>query len=182
MATKYESLSGRHRQFIDRQSMFFVATAARIGRVNVSPKGLDSLRVLGPNRVVWLNLTGSGNETAAHLLRDDRMTFMFCSFERTPLILRLYGRGTEVQPCRPGWTELAPLFPPKVGSRQIFDLEIDLVQDSCGFGVPLMKHIEERPLLVDWAMRKGREGVRDYHREKNQVSIDGFRTGLDVQP
>ena len=180
MAIQFESLTERHREFIDRQSMFFVATAARDGRVNVSPKGLDTLRVVGPNRVVWLNLTGSGNETAAHLLDQNRMTIMFCAFEGKPLILRLYGRATVSLPGQPGWKELAPLFPPLVGSRQIFDLDIDLVQTSCGFGVPLMEHVEDRALLLDWAMKKGPEGLRDYHRERNMVSIDGFPTGLDV--
>ena len=132
MATRLESLTDKHREFIDRQSMFFVATAAREGRVNVSPKGLDTLRVLGANRVVWLDLTGSGNETAAHLLRQNRMTIMFCAFEHEPLILRLYGRATEVQPSQPGWSELAPLFPALVGSRQIFDLDIDLGHEIDG--------------------------------------------------
>jgi hypothetical protein len=180
VATQFESLTTRHHEFIERQSMFFVATAARSGRVNVSPKGLDSLRVLGPNRVVWLNLTGSGNETAAHLLDQNRMTIMFCAFQREPVILRLYGRATEFQPSQPGWSELASLFPPLVGSRQIFDLDIDLVQTSCGFGVPLMEHIEDRALLLDWATKKGPEGLRVYQREKNLLSIDGFPTGLDV--
>lgn len=180
MATRLESLTDKHREFIERQSMFFVATAAREGRVNVSPKGLDTLRVLGANRVAWLDLTGSGNETAAHLLRQNRMTIMFCAFEHEPLILRLYGKATAVLPVQPGWNELAALFPPLVGSRQIFDLDIDLVQTSCGFGVPLMEHIEDRALMLDWATKKGPEGLRDYRRKTNMVSIDGFPTGRDV--
>jgi predicted pyridoxine 5'-phosphate oxidase superfamily flavin-nucleotide-binding protein len=117
MAQQYDQISDRLATFIAAQHIYFVATAARDGRVNVSPKGLDSLRVLGPNRVVWLNGTGSGNETAAHLLKVNRMTLMFCSFERQPMILRLYGTATQVQPGEPAWEELSGIFPPMPGAR-----------------------------------------------------------------
>lgn len=178
MAQKYDEISDRLAKFIAEQHVFFVATAARDGRVNVSPKGLDSLRVLGPNRVVWLNGTGSGNETAAHLLDVNRMTLMFCSFERQPLILRLYGSAREIQPDQPEWDECTGLFPPMPGARQAFDMRVDLVQTSCGYGVPFMEYVEERPLMAQWAQKQGPDGLEAYQREKNQASIDGFPTGL----
>jgi hypothetical protein len=177
---QYDEISDRLAEFIAAQHVFFVATAARGGRVNVSPKGLESLRVAGPNRVLWLNGTGSGNETSAHLLDVNRMTVMFCSFERKPLILRLYGTATEIQPGQPEWDELIGLFPPMPGARQIFDLSVELVQTSCGYGVPFMEYTEDRPLMAQWANKKGPDGIEAYHREKNQTSIDGFPTGLRV--
>ncbi|MGC4111848.1 MAG: pyridoxamine 5'-phosphate oxidase family protein [Nocardioides sp.] len=180
MASLYDSISDRHRAFIERQPMFFVATAARGGRVNVSPKGLDSLRVLGPRRVVWLNGTGSGNETAAHLLDANRMTIMFCSFVREPLILRLYGTAREVQPTDTDWPELFGLFPPMRGARQLYDVDVDLVQTSCGYGVPLMEETGQRDLMDRWAEKKGEDGLAAYHAEKNLESIDGLPTGLRV--
>ena len=180
MAQQYDEISARLAEFIANQHIFFVGTAARDGRVNVSPKGLDSLRVLGPNRVVWLNGTGSGNETAAHLRDVNRMTLMFCSFERQPMILRLYGTATEVQPDEAEWDSLVGLFPPMLGSRQIYDVSVDLVQTSCGYGVPFMEFAGERPLMEQWAEKKGPEGLEAYQREKNVSSIDGFPTGLRV--
>lgn len=178
MAQQYDEITDRLAAFIAEQHIFFVGTAARDGRVNVSPKGLDSLRVLGPNRVVWLNGTGSGNETAAHLRDVNRITLMFCSFERQPLILRLYGTATEVQPDEPAWDELSGLFPPMLGARQVYDVDVDLVQTSCGYGVPFMDFAGERPLMASWAEKKGPDGLIAYQREKNLASIDGFPTGL----
>jgi hypothetical protein len=178
VAQQYDGIIDRLAEFIAAQHVFFVGTAARDGRVNVSPKGLDSLRVLGPNRVVWLNGTGSGNESAAHLLDVNRMTLMFCSFERQPLVLRLYGTATEIQPDQPEWDDLVGLFPPMLGARQIFDVAVDLVQTSCGYGVPLMEYADERPLMRQWAEKKGPDGLAAYHREKNATSIDGLPTGL----
>lgn len=178
MAKQFPAVDDRLRAFIEEQHVYFVATAARDGRVNVSPKGLDSLRVLGPNRVVWLNGTGSGNETAAHLLDTPRMTLMFCSFERKPLILRLYGTARAIHDGDPDWDELLPLFPPMKGSRNIFDLDVDLVQTSCGFGVPFMDFVADRDTMDEWAERKGESSVREYQQEKNRYSIDGFPTGL----
>jgi hypothetical protein len=180
VAQQYGEISDRLAEFIGAQHMFFVATAARGGRVNVSPKGLDSLRLLGPNRLVWLNGTGSGNETAAHLLDVNRMTLMFCSFERKPLILRLYGAATEIQPDQPAWAEMAGYFPPMLGARQVFDMRVDLVQTSCGYGVPFMDFAGDRPLMAQWAEKKGPDGLENYHRDVNQVSIDGYPTGLRV--
>jgi hypothetical protein len=178
VAKQFSEISDRLRRFIEDQQMFFVGTAARDGRVNVSPKGLDSLKILSPTRVVWLNGTGSGNETAAHLLDVPRMTIMFCSFVREPMILRLYGTARAVHPGDAEWNELAALFPPLLGARNIFDLDIDLVQTSCGYGVPLFAYEGERTSMDNWAQSKGEEGLVAYRREENQVSIDGLPTGL----
>lgn len=178
MAKQFGQITERLQEFIERQHMFFVATAARGGRVNVSPKGLDSLRVLSPNRVVWLNGTGSGNETAAHLLDLPRMTLMFCAFEGKPLILRLYGVATGFQTGDDGWNDNIDRFPPMLGARNIFSLDIDLVQTSCGFGVPLFEHEGQRTLMDSWAANKGPDGLREYQQHTNMVSIDGFPTGL----
>ena len=180
MAQHYSEITDRLAEFIAAQHVFFVATAAPEGRVNLSPKGLDALRVLGPNRVVWLNGTGSGNETAAHLLHLNRMTVMFCSFERQPLILRLYGTAAEIQPDQPEWDECSGLFPPMAGARQVFDMRVDQVQTSCGYGVPLMEYAGDRQLMAQWAEKKGPDGLEAYRRDKNLASIDGFPTGLRV--
>ncbi|MEM7226932.1 MAG: pyridoxamine 5'-phosphate oxidase family protein [Pseudomonadota bacterium] len=179
MAT-FQKLHPPLRAFIERQRLFFVATAAPDGRVNLSPKGLTTLRVLGPRRIVWLNLSGSGNETAAHLRESARMTLMFCAFEGQAMILRVYGQASVLHPRDPGWDALADLFPPLAGSRQIFDVAIDLVQNSCGTGVPLMPYQGERAEaeLLPFYEEMGEAGVRDYWQRKNQVSIDGKPTGI----
>ncbi|MFI5060092.1 MAG: pyridoxamine 5'-phosphate oxidase family protein [Actinomycetales bacterium] len=178
MATQYEQITDRLADFIREQQLFFVATAARDGRVNVSPKGLDSLRVLGPNRVVWLNGTGSGNETAAHLLDSPRMTLMFCSLARKPLILRLYGTARAIHEGEAGWSELIELFPPMRGARNLFDVHVDLAQTSCGYGVPLFDYQGQRTLMDSWAENKGEAGLNAYREQKNRFSIDGYPTGL----
>ncbi len=175
---QYSEITDRLRSFIEAQQLFFVATAAREGRVNVSPKGLDSLRVVSPTRVVWLNGTGSGNETAAHLRDVPRMTLMFCSFVREPLILRLYGTARAVHSHDPGWAELTGLFPPMRGSRNVFVLDVELVQTSCGYGVPEFEFVGQRELMDNWAAKKGPDGLAAYQQEHNLVSIDGFPTGL----
>lgn len=177
MAKRYPALDERLTAFIGEQKIYFVATATSEGRINLSPKGLDTLRILGPNRIVWLNLTGSGNETAAHLLADGRMTLMFCSFAGAPMILRLYGRARAVHDRDPEWPELATLLPPLPGARQIVDMEVDLVQTSCGYGVPLFDHAGDRETLVKWAVTKGDEEIRRYQLEKNATSLDGLPTG-----
>ena len=182
MATFYDSIEPQLADFIARQHMFFVATAASTGRVNVSPKGLDSFRVLGPNRVAWLNGTGSGNETAAHLGQLPRMTLMFCSFEGKPWILRLYGTARAVQPPDVEWDGLVALFPPLDGARQVFVMDVDECQTSCGFGVPLYAYHTQRDLMPKWSANKGTEGVAAYQRSKNAVSIDGFDAGLRQAP
>lgn len=178
MGQRFDQLAERHIKFIAEQKIFFVGTATIDSRVSVSPKGMDSLRVLGRNRVAWLNVTGSGNETAAHVQLDPRMTIMFCAFAGAPLVLRLYGSAKVVHPRDAEWRELYPLFTPLPGARQIFDLSIDLVQTSCGFGVPYFTYVKERDLLTDWAAKKGDKGMQLYWEEKNQLSIDGIPTHI----
>ncbi|MEO1065927.1 MAG: pyridoxamine 5'-phosphate oxidase family protein [Pseudomonadota bacterium] len=179
MATSTK-LNGTLRAFIERQPMFFVATAGREGRVNVSPKGMDTLNVIDDTRIVWLNLSGSGNETAAHVLETARMTLMFCAFEGDAMILRAYGRATVLHPRDDGWDAAIAAFPTMAGSRQIFDLAIDLVQTSCGTGVPLMAFQKSRgeEELVPYFDDLGEEGVRSFWKKKNTISIDGKPTGL----
>ncbi|MEL6262914.1 MAG: pyridoxamine 5'-phosphate oxidase family protein [Cyanobacteria bacterium J06626_6] len=178
MAQQYQQISEQHQAFIERQKVFFVGTAAAQGRVNVSPKGMDAFRVLGPNRVVWLSVTGSGNETAAHVAQSDRMTIMFCAFESQPLILRLYGIARAIYPRDADWHGLVDGFPALPGTRQLFELAVDLVQTSCGMGVPLYDYQGDRNSLNKWAEKKGPTGIEAYQRQKNQVSIDGLPTYL----
>lgn len=178
MSQQFQQLSEKHIEFIRRQAMYFVGTAASEGSVNVSPKGLDSLRVIDVSTVVWLNLTGSGNESAAHVLENPRMTLMFCSFDQQPQILRLYGQATTIHERDALWQEFYPLFPDHTGARQLFKLEIDLVQTSCGFAVPMYELKGQRPTLSKWGENRGREGVREYWRENNQLSLDGNPTGI----
>lgn len=178
MSEKFERLNDKHIAFIQNQHLYFVGTAGSEGRVNVSPKGMDSFRVISPSKVAWLNLTGSGNETAAHVSENPRMTVMFCSFDKQPLILRLYGEATAHHITDERWNELYSLFPESPGARQIFELEIDLVQTSCGYAVPLYDLKSERPTLAKWAEKKGSEGVKEYWKEKNTVSLDGKETAI----
>ncbi|MEM1245709.1 MAG: pyridoxamine 5'-phosphate oxidase family protein [Acidobacteriota bacterium] len=180
MADQFPRIEADHRDFIERQQMFFVATAAADGRVNLSPKGQDTLRVIDDQRVHWLNLTGSGNETAAHLLENDRMTLMFCSFEKKPLILRLYGQARCVHVGDQDWDELSAPFGQHTGARQVYDLTVDLVQTSCGFAVPRYDFVEARDTLTRWADNRGEDGIREYWRKKNQESLDGLPTGVPV--
>jgi hypothetical protein len=182
MARFYPALEDRHRDFIAAQKLFFTATAPADGRINLSPKGMDSLRILDPRRVAYLDLTGSGNETAAHLRHDGRMTLMFCSFDAEPLILRLYGRGQVVRRQDAAWAELRRHFPALPGERQLIVLDIDSVQTSCGYAVPLYDYRGGRDTLARWAEKKGPTGLLDYWREKNTVSIDGLPTGLLETP
>ncbi|MGF6227185.1 hypothetical protein QFZ27_001140 [Inquilinus ginsengisoli] len=182
MAKQFPEISPALQEFILRQRVFFTASAAATGRVNVSPRGTDMLRVLGPKAVVYLDLTGSGNETAAHLRATGRLTLMLCAFEGAPMILRLYGAGRVL---RRGGADYARLLAAEyggvepLGARQMIRLDIDLVQTSCGFGVPLFDHAGERPTLARWAEAKERqEGLEAYRRQKNTRSIDGLPTGL----
>lgn len=178
MAKQLNQLSPKLIAFIEKQKIYFVGTAGVEGRVNVSPKGMDSLRVLDQNRVIWLNLTGSGNESAAHVQENGRMTVMFCAFEGAPMILRLYGEARAIHPLDETWSPLIAHFPEYVGARQIFDLSIDLVQTSCGFAVPLFDFAEERDTLTKWADQKGTDGIRSYWTERNRTTIDGFETHI----
>jgi hypothetical protein len=164
-------------QWIAAQPMFFVASAplAADGHVNVSPRGLDTFRVLGPREVAYLDLTGSGNETAAHVAENGRITILFCAFAGDPKILRLYGRGAVVLPRDAAWDVLRERFPADLpGVRQIMRIQVERVQTSCGFGVPLLTPRGQRTSLREWAERKGEAGVRDYWRRRNRQSIDGL--------
>jgi hypothetical protein len=178
MAKQLESISPELIDFIENQKLFFVGTAAEEGRVNVSPKGTDSFRVINSNKIIWLNLTGSGNETAAHLLLNNRMTIMFCAFEGKPMILRLYGNAKIYHKRDNEFQEYVALFPANNGSRQIIEMEVDLVQTSCGFAVPFMDYKEEREMLNSWSAKQETEGIEAYWENKNTKSIDGFETKI----
>ncbi len=180
MGQQFEKIETKHRVFIESQKIFFVATGPAGRKINLSPKGMDAFRVINDNRIAWLNVTGSGNETAAHLLEDDRMTVMFCSFDKEPLILRLYGQAKAVHIHDPEWEENNALFPDFPGKRQIFLMDVNLVQSSCGFAVPLMEYQGERDLLIKWAENQGEEGVQDYWQSKNTTSIDKQPTGIEA--
>ena len=168
-------------EFIDNQKIFFVATADSTGPINLSPKGMDSFRVVDSKTILWLNLTGSGNETAAHVLDNGRMTIMFCAFDGKPLILRLYGSARMIQRNHSDWDSYAQKFPDFNGTRQIFEVSIEMVQTSCGMAVPHMKFINERNDLELWAHKKGREGINSYWKQKNSKSLSGLATGIEEQ-
>ncbi len=178
MAERFEKLNDKHVEFIKNQHLFFVGSAGAEGFVNVSPKGMDSLRVIDSSTVVWLNLTGSGNETAAHVLENKRMTIMFCSFDKHPLILRLYGQAKAVHPRDSDWKDLVSLFPAYGGTRQFFKLELELVQTSCGYAVPYFESKGDRPTLSKWAEKHGSKGIREYWEENNRVSMNDKETGI----
>lgn len=178
MAQQRTEISDKLQRFIGEQKIFFVATATDNSRINLSPKGMDSLQIISPVRVVWLNVTGSGNETAAHIAKDGRMTIMFTAFTGKPLILRLYGTAKAVHKNDSEWDCLAALFPPLPGARQIFDLQIELVQTSCGMGTPFFAYEQEREQLNNWANKKGEDGIKEYWQKYNQQTIDGVATGI----
>ena len=178
MGKQLPRLSAELTDFIHRQPMFFVATAPHDGRVNLSPKGMDSLRVVAPDRIIWLNVTGSGNETAGHVLENGRMTLMWCAFRAAPLILRTYGTARVIYPDDPEWDAYAQQLPDRVGARQIFEQRIEMVQTSCGMAVPLMDFVDDRDLLNSWAERQGEDGLSAYQHEKNRRTLDGLPTGI----
>ncbi|MAZ26495.1 MAG: pyridoxamine 5'-phosphate oxidase [Cytophagaceae bacterium] len=178
MGKKIDHITTHLQEFIRQQKIFFVGTAAADGRINISPKGLESLKILNANEILWLNLTGSGNETAAHLLENDRMTIMFCAFEGKPLILRLYGYAVIFHDKDSAFAEYVKMFPHMEGARQIIKMKVDLVQTSCGFGVPIMEFKEERDMLTKFAQQKGEAGIVEYWQDKNVTSIDGKDTKI----
>ncbi len=178
MGKQYSEIPDKLKQFIGDQKIFFVGTATADSKVNISPKGMDSLLILDKNRVIWLNVTGSGNETSAHIQENNRMTIMFAAFEGKPMILRLYGKAKVVHQNDSEWEGLYSLFKPIPGARQIFDLSVDLVQTSCGMAVPFFDYVEERDQLKNWALKKGEKGVKEYWQEKNQHSLDGIPTNI----
>ncbi len=184
MARTYDCITEDLQAFIRAQHLFFVATAPLLaeGHVNLSPKGLDCFRILSPNRVAYLDLTGSGNETSAHLQENGRIVFMFCAFEGSPSILRLYGTGRVILPGSAEWPDLASNFPYYSGIRQIVTADISRVQTSCGFGVPRFDYVGDRDSLLRWAEAKGEAGLAAYQQEKNAVSIDALPTPLALHP
>jgi len=180
MAKKFDALDDAHRAFIAKQHVFFTASAAPGSRINLSPKDARSLRVVDDNTVIYLDQTGSGNETAAHMLADGRLTIMMTAFEGLPLIFRMYGRGSIIARGSGEYDALLVQHfggdePP--GARQIVRLSIELIQTSCGYGVPLMDYVDERPNLIRWAEAKGEAGVEEYRKGNNVVSLDGLDTG-----
>lgn len=180
MGKFFDSIQDSHKKFIEKQKMFFTGSAPINGggHVNLSPKGLDSFRVLSPACVAYMDIIGSGNETSAHLLENGRITFMFCAFDGPPNILRLYGKGRTVLPQDDEWNELALHFKMKPSTRQIIIADIHKVQTSCGFSVPLYEYAGERDHADNWAVAKGEKGLADYMIEKNRVSLDGLPTAM----
>jgi hypothetical protein len=176
----YDGITEELRQFIEEQPMFFVASAplGGQGHVNLSPKGLDCFRIFDAHHVGYLDLTGSGNETTAHVTENGRITFMFCSFTRAPRILRLYGRGELALPGTEAWEALQGYFPTYPGTRQIIHATVHRVQSSCGFGVPLMEYGGQRDTMIRAAEAKGEDVLVAYRREKNHYSIDGLEAPL----
>jgi len=181
MGKVYDVIDEALASFIVAQRMFFVATAplAADGRVNLSPKGGDGLRVLGPREVAYRDLTGSGVETVAHVRENGRIVVMFCAFEGPPKILRLHGRGEVIEPGHAGWDALAALFPPHAGTRAIIRIAVERVADACGYNVPLYEYKAERDQLDAWTERKGPEGLVTYREQKNATSLDGL-PGLET--
>lgn len=179
MADFFDHITDKHADFISQQPMFFTASACATGRINLSPKGNDSFRVLSPKLCGFLDMGGSGNETAAHIKNDGRLTIMFNSFTRNALIYRIYGKGRVVRPHHAEYEELRSKFPEDVTTRQIILLEVESTQSSCGYGVPIAENMQERDTLRKWAESKGEEALLAYRQEHNLVSIDGFETGLN---
>ncbi len=176
MGKVHDALDATVTEFIGRQHLFFVATAplAADGHLNLSPKGLDSFAVLGPREVAYLDLTGSGVETIAHLRENGRIVITFCAFEGPPKILRMYGRGEVLEPSHPEFAALRPRFPALPGVRSIIRVHVERIADSCGYGVPRYAYEGERSQLVEWAERKGEDGVTAYRDANNARSIDGL--------
>jgi len=182
MGKLFTRIESQHKDFIERQKMFFTATAplSAEGHINLSPKGLDSFRVLSDTSVMYLDINGSGNESSAHMLENGRITFMFCAFDGPPLILRLYGNGRTVLPGDPEWDERIQAFDLQIAARQIILADIHMVQTSCGFSVPLYDYSGERDHAFKWAEKKGTEGLVEYQAEKNRISLDGLPTALEI--
>lgn len=180
MAKFYDTLDDKLIDFINEQHLFFTATAPEEGRINLSPKGMDTFACLSPTQVAYLNLTGSGNETAAHLTENGRITIMFCSFAKNPLILRLYGTGRAVHRSDPEWENISKHIDPIPGARQYIVVDIQSAQTSCGYAVPHYDFVSERDTLRLSAERKGEEELETYRRDNNLLTIDGKPTGYPV--
>lgn len=178
MAVKFDSINKAHIEFIEKQKMFFIGSAGAQGYINVSPKGMDTLKITDENTVVWLNYTGSGNETSAHVQENGRMTIMFNSFDKAPLILKLYGHAAVIHEKDSRWDEMVGHFESHVSIRQFFQMKVELVLTSCGYGVPEYEFKGERDMLKKWAEQKGREGIKAYWAEKNVETLDGEQTHI----
>jgi len=176
MGSNFVELDEGLREFIAEQRIFFVASAplSPQGHLNLSPKGLDSFRILGPRQVAYLDLTGSGVETIAHVRENGRLVLMFCAFSGRPRIVRLHGRGRAIEPEDESWNECSRHFPVYPGVRSVVAMDVERISDSCGYGVPLFDYAGERRQLADWAERKGPEGIACYKATKNRQSIDGL--------
>ncbi|MFK7696594.1 pyridoxamine 5'-phosphate oxidase family protein [Paenibacillus sp. HJGM_3] len=178
MGKRFESLTPEHIAFIEKQHLFFVGTAAQGRHINISPKGYDTFRILSPTEVAYMDLTGSGNETSAHLAEDGRITIMFVAFEGAPNIMRLYGSGRVILPGDPDWASYAERFDPLPGARQIIAIDVSEVKTSCGYSIPFFSYSGEREALHRWAVQKGEDGLVQYRQEKNTFSMDGVLTPL----
>ena len=176
MGQLYEEITPEIADWIKQQHLFFVSTAPfdSGGHINCSPKGLDSFRILGPRKVAYLDLTGSGAETIAHVRENGRITFMFCALEGPPNIVRLYGKGEVITPSSEAWEETYALFPDRMGTRSIIQADLTRITDSCGYAVPKYRYVEDRATLDKWAAKKGIDGIAAYQQEKNSRSIDGL--------
>ena len=181
MGKTYKTIDPRLADWIQSQKMFFVSTAplSEEGHINLSPKGLDTFRILNETEVAYLDLVGSGIETIAHLKENGRITLMFCAFEGAPKIVRLQGTGTVVESTDAAFASLRALFPPMQGARAVIKIKATRISDSCGFGVPLYAYQGDRETLTQWAEKKGENALRAYQIEKNAHSIDGLQ-GIDV--
>ena len=184
MGKLHHSIKPPHEEFIEKQHIFFVSTAplSGDGRVNLSPKGLDCFKVLSEKQVGYMDLISSGNETSAHTLENGRITIMFCSFDGAPNILRLYGKGFTVLPGTAEWEQYSPHFKLYPSTRQLIIADIDLVQTSCGFGVPLYEYTGERDIHFEWAEKKGAGGLLEYIQQNNLKSLDNLPTSIGLQP
>jgi len=178
MSNWYKGITPELKQFIAAQKVFFVATAPTKGRINLSPKGMDTFRVLGPQCVIYLDITGSGNETAAHLVDNGRITILFCSFDKTARIARLYGRGRPIHRNDANWHEYLTMFPSEPGVRQIMEIDIESAMTSCGYGVPWMENLSERDTLRKYWEKRDEQTLTAYQHKENERSIDGLPTGL----
>ncbi len=183
MGKFYDSIKPAHKKFIGNQHLFFVATAplSAAGRVNLSPKGMDCFKVLSEQQVAYMDLISSGNETSAHTLENGRITIMFCSFDAAPNILRLYGKGFTVLPGTGAWEQYAPYFKIYPSTRQIIVANIDLVQTSCGFGVPMFNYCGERDIHFEWAEKKSAAGLYEYVQQNNLKSLDGLPADIGIK-
>lgn len=178
MAVKFDKINKEHIAFIEKQKMFVIGSAGADGFINVSPKGMDTFKIIDDNTVVWLNFTGSGNETSAHVQENGRMTIMFNSYDKAPMILKLYGTATVIHEKDERWEEMTAHFEPHLGTRQFFEMHVELVLTSCGYAVPQYEFIKERDTLKKWSEKKSRDGIREYWEENNVFTLNGEETHI----